>query len=152
MGRLIGANGRTAQFDAALAGRVAAADRVMRRTLDRIDAVISRDGLDAGVPDRPTQFSPHEAPTSLDLVGGGIRTVIWAGSYRRDYSWLPPLLLDDRGELRHRHGVTGIPGLTAVGLRFQRTRRSSLIDGVGADATIAAELAHARASAAVTAA
>ena len=74
--------------------------------------------------------------------------MIWAGGYRRDYSWLPRVLLDDRGELRHRHGVTGIPGLTAVGLRFQRTRRSSLIDGVGADATMVAELAHARVAAA----
>lgn len=148
VGRLIGANGRAARFDADLADRMAAADRVMRRTLDRIDAVIARAGLDTGVPDRPAPFRPPEAPTSLDLFGGGIRTVIWAGGYRRDYSWLPRVLLDDRGELRHRHGVTGIPGLTAVGLRFQRTRRSSLIDGVGADATMVAELAHARVAAA----
>ncbi|WP_448003641.1 NAD(P)-binding domain-containing protein [Agromyces bauzanensis] len=148
VGRVIGASGRTVRFDAPLAGRIAAADRVMHRTLDRIDAVIARVGLDAGEPDRPAPFSPPEAPTSLDLVGGGIRTVIWASGYRRDYSWLPTGVLDEHGELRHRHGVTELPGLTAVGLRFQRTRRSSLIDGVGADAAIAARLAHARASAA----
>jgi putative flavoprotein involved in K+ transport len=119
------------------------ADRVMHRTLDRFDDYIERTGIHAAAGRRPPPVAASEGRTSLDLVDGGIRTVIWAGGYRRDYSWLPPELLDARGELHHRYGVTAVPGLTAVGLRFQRTRRSNFIDGVGADATIAAERAHA---------
>jgi alkylation response protein AidB-like acyl-CoA dehydrogenase len=38
------------------------------------------------------------------------------------------------GELVHREGVTAAPGLFALGLRFQRTRASHLLGGVGADA------------------
>ena len=151
-GRLLGVHGRTADFNTDLASRTSAADRVMRRTLDRIDSVIARDGLDADEPDGPAAFTPPEARTSLDLVGGGIRSVIWATGYRRDYGWLPRGVLDARGELRHRHGVTELPGLMAVGLRFQRTRRSSLIDGVGADAAMVAALVHGRAAASVAAA
>ena len=146
VGRLMGADGRTAYFDAHLADRMSLADRIMHRTLDRFDEYIERTGIHAAAGRRPRHVVAPETPTSLDLVDGGIRTVIWAGGYRRDYSWLPPGLLDAHGELVHRYGVTTIPGLTAVGLRFQRTRRSNFIDGVGADATIAAERAHAIAS------
>lgn len=146
VGRLVGVDGRIARFDTALASRVALADRVMNRVLDRLDSFIERSAFPAGDGRRPVAFAPPDAPTSLDLVGGGISTVIWATGYRRDYGWLPAGLLDARGELRHHHGVTDVPGLTAVGLRFQRTRRSNFIDGVGADATAAVEHAHARAS------
>lgn len=147
VGRFTGADGRSAHFDDRLAERMSLAERIMHRTLDRFDGYIDRTGVDAVAGQRPDPVVAPEAPTSVDLVAVGIRTVIWASGYRRDYTWLPPLLLDDRGELRHHHGVTGIPGITAVGLRFQRTRRSNFIDGVGADATIAAERAHTRTTA-----
>jgi putative flavoprotein involved in K+ transport len=147
VGRFTGVDGRTAHFDAALAARVTLADHVMHRVLDRLDSFIERSGIPAGDARRPFALTPPDAPTSLDLVGGDIRTVIWATGYRREYSWLPAGLLDTHGELRHHHGVTDIPGLMAVGLRFQRTRRSNFIDGVGADAVFAAERAHVRASA-----
>lgn len=147
VGRFMGADGRTAHFDERLAERMSLADLIMHRTLDRFDGYIERAGLQVEDARRPSRAATPEAPSSIDLIDSGIRTVIWASGYRRDYSWLPPLLLDARGELRHHHGVTGIPGLTAVGMRFQRTRRSNFIDGVGADATAAAELAHARAAA-----
>ncbi len=43
-------------------------------------------------------------------------------------------VLDARGELRHEGGVTPAPGLYALGLSFQRRRKSAFIDGVGDDA------------------
>jgi putative flavoprotein involved in K+ transport len=50
-------------------------------------------------------------------------------------------VLDERGELRHEGGVTPAPGLYVMGLYFMRRRKSSFIDGVGADADeIAAHL------------
>jgi len=45
-------------------------------------------------------------------------------------------VLDKDGELRHRHGITECPGLYAVGFRRQRTRKSTFVDGVGADAAV----------------
>ena len=43
------------------------------------------------------------------------------------------------GEIRQRRGVTAIPGLYVLGQRFQHTRRSNFIDGVGADAAFVAD-------------
>jgi putative flavoprotein involved in K+ transport len=43
-------------------------------------------------------------------------------------------VLDGAGQLVHREGVTAAHGLYALGLRFQRTRRSHFIGGVGNDA------------------
>ncbi|HUF49055.1 MAG TPA: hypothetical protein VMM93_14660 [Vicinamibacterales bacterium] len=38
-----------------------------------------------------------------------------------------------RGEIAHAGGVTRAPGLFALGLHFQRRRKSAFIDGVGDD-------------------
>jgi putative flavoprotein involved in K+ transport len=43
-------------------------------------------------------------------------------------------VLDGRGEIVHRGGVTASPGLYVLGLTFLRRRRSSFIDGCGLDA------------------
>ena len=73
--------------------------------------------------------------TSLDLAREGIRTVLWATGFRRDYRWLQvPGVLDEQGEIIHRGGVTPSPGLIVLGLRFLRRRRSNFLDGVGAAA------------------
>ena len=93
-------------------------------------------GLDDKVGPRelvaPTRLQP--APTDLDLRAEGIDTIVWATGYRRSYPWLKIPVLDERGEIRHRGGVTEEPGLYVLGLRFQRRKGSNLIDGVGNDA------------------
>ena len=43
-------------------------------------------------------------------------------------------VLDDRGEIRHEGGITPEPGFYVLGIRFQRSKGSNLIDGVGRDA------------------
>jgi putative flavoprotein involved in K+ transport len=70
----------------------------------------------------------------MDLRRAGVSTVIWATGHRRSYPWLHLPVLDANGELTHRYGVTPISGLYVLGQRFQRTRRSNFLDGVGADA------------------
>jgi len=72
----------------------------------------------------------------VDLREAGISTVLWATGYRRHYPWLHVPVLDIRGEMIHEGGVTAAPGLYALGLNFQRTRKSSFIDGVGNDARV----------------
>ena len=64
---------------------------------------------------------------------------MWATGYRRAYPWLRVPVLDGDGELVQREGITPSPGLFALGLRFQRTRRSHFLGGVGADAAFIAE-------------
>ena len=68
-----------------------------------------------------------------------VDAVVWATGYRADYSWINLLVFDDDGRLRHRRGVTDIPGLYFLGLTWQYTRGSALIGWVKEDAEFIAE-------------
>jgi putative flavoprotein involved in K+ transport len=73
--------------------------------------------------------------------------VIWATGYRPEYSWIKLPIVDDEGRLRHRRGVTAVPGLYFLGLTWQYTRGSALIGWVKDDAEfIAVTLAEDRAA------
>jgi putative flavoprotein involved in K+ transport len=143
VGRVEGiAEGRVALRDD-LAQTIAAAERTLERLLARLGAVADAEGAPGEAPPAPlAPFAP--SPAQLDLVAEGIRTVVWAMGFRRDYAWLQVPVLDEAGEIRHRGGVTPAPGLLVLGLRFLRRRNSNFLDGVGADAeALAAEvLAH----------
>ena len=65
--------------------------------------------------------------------------VIWASGYRSDYSWIKLPIFDEDGRLRHRRGVTDLPGLYFLGLTWQYTRGSALIGWVKDDAEFIAE-------------
>jgi putative flavoprotein involved in K+ transport len=75
-----------------------------------------------------------EDGTELD-----VDAVIWATGYRPDYSWIDPPIFDEDGRLRHRRGVTDVPGLYFLGLTWQYTRGSALIGWVKDDAEFIAE-------------
>jgi putative flavoprotein involved in K+ transport len=61
--------------------------------------------------------------------------VIWATGYRPDWSWIKPPVLDPTtGQVRHRRGVTDLPGLYFLGLTWQYTRGSALVGWIKDDA------------------
>ena len=68
-----------------------------------------------------------------------VDAVIWATGYRADYSWIKLPIFDEKGRLRHRRGVTDVPGLYFLGLTWQHTRGSALIGWVKDDAAYIAE-------------
>src|SRR5215213_9214501 len=68
-----------------------------------------------------------------------VDAVIWATGYRPDYSWIELPILDSKGRLRHRRGMTDVPGLFFLGLTWQWTRGSALIGWVKDDAAFLAE-------------
>jgi putative flavoprotein involved in K+ transport len=88
-------------------------------------------------------------PRVLDADGRTVRfedgselevgAVIWATGYRPDYSWIKLPIFDAGGRLRHRRGVTDLPGLYFLGLTWQHTRGSALIGWVKDDAEFIAE-------------
>lgn len=135
-GRLEAVDGAAVRFGADLPALAAAADARQARLLDRIDRLAG----DAGLPGEPpsvTRPAPTEVgrpPAALDLGARGISTVLWATGYRRTYPWLALPVLDGRGEIRHTEGITPVAGLYAVGLPWLRRRKSTFIDGIGADA------------------
>ncbi len=68
-----------------------------------------------------------------------VDAVVWATGYRADYSWLTLPALDEDGRVRHRRGVTEIPGLYLLGLSWQHTRGSALLGWVKDDAEFIAD-------------
>jgi putative flavoprotein involved in K+ transport len=68
-----------------------------------------------------------------------VDAVIWATGYRPDFSWIDLPIVDENRRLRHRRGVTDVPGLLFLGLTWQWTRGSALIGWVKDDAAFLAE-------------
>jgi putative flavoprotein involved in K+ transport len=91
------------------------------------------------VPELPV---PHpfvaDAPLEVDLDAFG--TVIFTAGFRPDYArWVHLPAFDQWGFPLTADGAsTVVPGLYFVGVHFLRTRKSSLLFGVGEDATIVA--------------
>jgi len=113
------------------------ANQRLEKVLGRIDDYIAAHGIQAKAQSHARFLSTPRTtpPAQLDLRRAGISTVIWATGYRRAYPWLHiPGALGADGEIDHRYGVTAVPGLYVLGQRFQRTRRSNFLGGVGADA------------------
>jgi putative flavoprotein involved in K+ transport len=145
VGRLAAVDGARVRFQHDLARITAAADHQMGRLLERIDRHVDAHGLGSGVGiAEGWALTPQfDAPAEIDLDAAGIRSVVWATGYRRDYTWLDANVLDSRGELMNNRGVTPAPGLYVLGLQFMIRRNSSFIDGVGRDADeIAAAIAR----------
>jgi putative flavoprotein involved in K+ transport len=136
VGRALDGNGHTVHLDDDLVENTVAADVKLARLVERIDAHASATGVAAALPPAPS-FEPTPlmtSPESLDLRREGIRTVLWATGFRRSYAWLDVPVLDRDGEILHAGGVTPVPGLYVMGLRFLRRRKSSFIDGAADDA------------------
>jgi putative flavoprotein involved in K+ transport len=86
------------------------------------------------VVDAESRIVRFEDGSELEVDG-----VIWATGYRPDYSWLDLSVFHADGRLRHRRGVTDVPGLYFLGLTWQHTRGSALIGWVRNDAEFIAE-------------
>lgn len=88
-------------------------------------------------------------PRAVDASGRRVRfadaselevdAVIWATGYRPDYSWIDLPVFDPDRRLRHRRGVTDVPGLYFLGLTWQHTRGSALLGWVKDDVEFIAE-------------
>jgi putative flavoprotein involved in K+ transport len=138
-GRLRTVQGTVADFSPDLAGTMAAAQQRLVRVLASVDAYAET--LSGPVPpaDPPPPIAVPGDLSRLDLQRAGITSVMWATGYRPRYPWLAAPALDDRGRIRHRRGVTAVPGLYAIGLRFQHRRSSTFVDGARHDAAYLAE-------------
>ena len=121
--------------------------RILDSTIDsRLGRKLStRDTLIGSSPrELKKRFGVRLTPRLVDVDGRTARfadgselevaAVIWATGYRPDYSWIKLPIFDEHGRLRHRRGVTDVPGLYFLGLTWQHTRGSALIGFVKDDA------------------
>ncbi|MEH7245318.1 NAD(P)/FAD-dependent oxidoreductase [Neobacillus niacini] len=64
-----------------------------------------------------------------------VSNVIWSTGFKSDYRWIDiPSVVDEKGALNHQRGVTPVKGLYFLGLPWQSSRGSALLQGVGTDA------------------
>lgn len=140
VGRLVGCHAGTFQFSGALANAAALSDLKMNRALSVVDAWAQQSGLT--FTEAPRRFAPTSVPETprltLPLAGGEISTIVWASGFQPDMSWLHLPHFDEKGRLQHRGGIVA-PGLYVLGLPFLRTRKSTFLGGVGADARVLAQ-------------
>jgi putative flavoprotein involved in K+ transport len=137
-GRFLGADGHLARFAPDLAASIAWGDE---RYLE-LRELFRRTAADRGLPG-PAMPDPEPfdgaAPEVVSLAGFG--AAIFTGGFRPNYrSWLPwPAAFDELGFPVQRDGAsTIVGGLSFVGVHFLRTRKSSILYGVGEDAAIVA--------------
>ena len=135
-GHFLGMEKGLARFAPDLPESAAWGDERYRELMGLIERFAARQGLDL-----PPMYEPEpivaRGPERLDLSDFGM--VIFAGGFRPGYSkWFPhPEAFDDLGfPLQVDGASTVVPGLFFVGVHFQRTRKSSLLFGVGEDASI----------------
>ncbi len=111
------------------------ADAGLTKLLGMIDGYIEANAS-GPVPEaeRVRPVSCLETVSEVAFEEAGITSVIWATGYARKYPWLNLPILNEHGDIRHEQGITPDPGIVVLGMRFQATKGSNLIDGVGADA------------------
>lgn len=135
VGRATAAGSDRMYFADDLAETLGKADDQLAGLLAKIDGYIE---ASVTTPVPPPTAVPRvpcpQAPTEVVFEAAGIRSIVWATGYERRYPWLDLPVLDERGDIRHRRGITAEPGVVVLGMRFQATKGSNLIDGVGADA------------------
>jgi putative flavoprotein involved in K+ transport len=140
-GHFLGADDGRVRFAPDLAASVAWGDDRYRQLRDLFLGTGARLGLPSPEMPDPPPFDASSAPEEMDLRRFG--TVIFAGGFRPDYGrWVRiDGAFDDLGFPIQRDGASSAaPGLYFVGVHFLRTRRSSLLCGVGQDAEIVASL------------
>jgi len=130
--------------------RVGVLDKTVDSRLGR--QLSTRDTLIGSSPRELKRYGVEMRSRLVDADGRKVRfkdgseleidAVIWATGYRPDYSWIKLPIFDQNDRLRHRRGVTDLPGLYFLGLTWQYTRGSALIGWVKEDAEfIAAQIA-----------
>ena len=136
LGHLQGVAGGSIRLAPDLHDNLASADQHEADFTKAVDAYVAATGMAAPQETLPSLRDGFAVPllAELDLAAAGISTVIWATSYRFDFSIVRLPVLDADGYPIQKRGVTDCPGLFFVGLPWLHNAKSGLIYGVGDDA------------------
>ena len=139
LGRIQGAHQGVVNLASDLGKRLAYGDGSYTAFLDMMDAYVERHGLD--MPEEPTARIVLPDPPCLieplrylDLHDAGIGTVFGPQAMTTDFGWIEVPVLNTRGEPVHHQGITEMPGMYFLGLRWLTNFKSSLLSGIGEDA------------------
>ncbi|MBI3215052.1 MAG: MSMEG_0569 family flavin-dependent oxidoreductase [Mycobacterium sp.] len=134
-GTLVDGKDNTLAFAPTLAEHLDHADAVYNSICADIDSYIEREGIDAPPGLRYTPvWTADTDPTALDLAAEGVTSIVWAIGYRPDYRWIEASAFDGGGRPMQNRGVTGVDGLSFVGLPWMHTWGSGRFLGIDRDA------------------
>jgi putative flavoprotein involved in K+ transport len=136
LGRFTGAEEDRIYLAPDLKENLAKIDKFEVDLVKGIDDFIAKAGYAAPDETLPCDRDGYDVPiiTELDMKAAGITSVIWAGGYKFDFSWIHLPVLDADGFPIQQRGVTAFPGLYFLGLPWLHTAKSGLLLGVGEDA------------------
>ncbi len=143
-GHLQGADGGTVRLAPDFAESLAAGDAAYAMLREIVFGVADATGVQR--PDLPDP-APLELEQVESIPARELGAVVVAAGFRSRYTeWVDiPGVVDDLGFPVHANGESVVaPDLHFVGVHFLRTRRSSLLFGVGDDAAATAELVAGR--------
>jgi putative flavoprotein involved in K+ transport len=141
LGHLVGAADGSMAFADDLENTLREGDQAYRDFLSAVDVHVSRMKID--VPDAPdtadadaaqARPTPLVSRASLNLRSSKVAAVIWAIGYALDFGWIDVPVFDAKGVPQQHRGITSVPGLYFLGLRWMHKMKSSFLCGVGDDA------------------
>ncbi len=77
--------------------------------------------------------------TSLDFKEQNISSIVWTTGFTGNFSYIKLSVLDDKGNPRHKNGISDIKGLFFLGFSWLRTRGSGTVFGSNDDAEFIAD-------------
>jgi putative flavoprotein involved in K+ transport len=123
------------RFEPTLGDALDKADSTYNSICADIDAYIEREGISAPAPTRyESVWEPATETTDLELLAEGVTSIVWAIGYRPDYRWIEASAFDGAGRPMQNRGVTGVPGLSFIGLPWMHTWGSGRFLGIDRDA------------------
>ena len=128
LGHLQGINGSELILADDLRQNLARGDEALENFKRAVDDYITKNGLECPA-ERQPDVDPH-IPTSvsgLNLKDAGVSAIIWATGFRCNFEWVKLPIFDDGGQPLHRRGVTGLPGIYFLGLRWLYKRKSAFL-------------------------
>ena len=128
LGHLQGINDSVLILADDLAQNLARGDEALGNFKRAVDDYIKKNGLECPAEREPAVKS--EVPSSvsrLNLKESGVSAIIWATGFRCNFEWVKLPIFDDAGDPVHRRGVTRLPGLYFLGLRWLYKRKSAFL-------------------------
>ncbi len=111
-----------------------------------VDEYVTRNGLDVAE-EQESEVSPNSrkeisSPVShLNFKDAGVGAIVWASGFRYEFEFVKLPIFAEDGEPVHRRGVTQMPGIYFLGLRWLYKRKSAFLlrAGPAEDAAYLAE-------------
>ena len=147
LGKTDSADDENIFFQPNAAMHVKFSDEFSKKVKEMIEGFISKNQLIVPEPqidedDRIDENASCASPvTSLNLNKDGIKSIIWATGFQPDFSYIKLPVFKNDGTIKHKDGVSVIPGLYFTGLSWLHSRRSTLLFGIKEDTRFVIEKA-----------